>query len=56
MNAMQLDVYVQKIKQYRQRIEELEAEVKKFKLENDSLIDDLRDCKTKVAVLEESKA
>ena len=56
VNAMQLDVYVQKIKQYRQRIEELEAEVKKFKLENDSLIDDLRDCKTKVAVLEESKA
>ena len=43
-------------KQYRLRIEELEAELRKCKQESDSLIDDLRETKTKVAVLEESKA
>lgn len=53
---MQLDVYVQKIKEYRVKIAELEEELQRFKRENDSLIDDLRDSKTKVAVLEEGKA
>lgn len=53
---MQLDAYVVKIKEYRLRIEELEAELKKCKSENESLIDDLCDSKTKVAVLEESRA
>ena len=53
---MQLDVYVQKIKEYRVKIDELEDELRNFKQENDTLIDDLRDSKTKVAVLEENKA
>ena len=53
---MQLEAYVIKIREYRQRIEELEGELKKCKSENESLIDDLCDSKTKVAVLEESKA
>ena len=56
VNSMQLEVYVKKIKEYHIKIEQLEQELKKCKLENDSLIDDLRDSKTKVAVLEENKA
>ena len=56
VNSMQLEVYVQKIKEYRVKIEEMKGELKKCQSENDSLIDDLRDTKTKVAVLEESKA
>lgn len=56
VNAMQLEVYVLKIKEYRVKIEGLSNELKKYKQENESLIDDLRETKTKVAVLEESKA
>lgn len=53
---MQIDTYILKIKEYHVRIEDLEAELLKCKQENNSLIDDLRDTKTKVAVLAESKA
>ena len=53
---MQLDVYVHKIKEYREKIESLEKELEKCRSENDSLIFDLRESKTKVAVLEENKA
>lgn len=49
-------MYVLKIKEYRVKIEGLSNELKKYKQENESLIDDLRETKTKVAVLEESKA
>ena len=53
---MQLHAYVQKIKEYRDKIVNLEEEQRRCKQENESLIFDLRDSKTKVAVLEESKA
>lgn len=53
---MQLHAYVQKIKEYRVNIINLEEELRKCKQENESLIFDLRDSKTKVAVLEESRA
>ena len=53
---MQLEVYVEKIKEYRQRIESTQSELLKYKKENESLLDDLRETKTKVAVLEESRA
>lgn len=56
VNAMQLDVYVLKLKEYRATIDELEKVLQKCRSENESLIFDLRDCKTKVAVLEENKA
>ena len=56
VNAMQLDVYVQKIKEYRAIIEGLEKDLQKCRSENEDLIFDLRDSKTKVAVLEENKA
>ena len=55
-HSMQIDTYILKIKEYHVRIEDLEAELLKCKQENNSLIDDLRDTKTKVAVLAESKA
>lgn len=53
---MQLEVYVQKIREYRATIDAMEHELNKCKKENDCLIDDLRESKTRVAVLEESKA
>ena len=53
---MQLEVYVQKIKEYQQKIDDLEQELNKCQQETDCLIDDLLDSKTRVAVLEESKA
>ena len=53
---MQLHAYVQKIKEYRAKIINLEEELRRCKQENESLIFDLRDSKTKVAVLEENKA
>ena len=56
INSMQLEVYVQKIREYRATIDAMEHELNKFKKENDCLIDDLRESKTRVAVLEESKA
>ena len=45
-----------KIKEYRVTIVNLEEELRRCKQENETLIFDLRDSKTKVAVLEESKA
>ena len=53
---MQLHAYVQKLKEYRVTIVNLEEELRRCKQENESLIFDLRDSKTKVAVLEENKA
>lgn len=53
---MQLEVYVKKVKDYRAQLDQMEIELKKCKKENEILIDDLCDTKTKVAVLEENKA
>ena len=47
---------MQKLKEYRVTIVNLEEELRRCKQENESLIFDLRDSKTKVAVLEENKA
>ena len=55
-NQMQLEAYVQKLREYQQKMAEMEQELQKCKEENDCLIFDLRDSKTKVAVLEEKKA
>ena len=52
-NSIQLDNYVKKIKEYHLKIEQLEADLRQCKSENESLIDDLCESKTKVAVLEE---
>ena len=38
------------------RVEKLQEELSKCKTENESLIFDLRECKTKMAFLEEKKA
>ena len=56
VNSVHLEVYIQKIKEYRVMVERLQEELSQCKKENESLIDDLRDSKTKVAVLEEKKA
>lgn len=53
---MQLEAYVQKLREYRLKIDSLEQELTKCRQENESLIFDLRDSKTKVAILEEQKA
>ena len=47
---------MQKLKEYRVKIVNLEEDLRRCKQENESLIFDLRDSKTKVAVLEENKA
>ena len=53
---MQVEVYVQKLREYSCRISNLEEDLERCRRENENLIDDLRDSKTKVAVLEEGKA
>ena len=53
---MRLHAYLTKIKEYRVTIVNLEEELRRCKQENESLIFDLRDSKTKVAMLEEKKA
>ena len=55
-NQMQIEAYAQKNRELQHKIEEMELELQKFKQENEALIFDLRDSKTKVAVLEEKKA
>ena len=53
VNQMQLEAYVQKLKEYRIKIDSLQQELIKCQQENESLIFDLRDSKTRVAILEE---
>ena len=56
VNQMQLEAYLQKLKEYRIKLNSLQEELAKCRQENESLIFDLRDSKTKVAILEEQKA
>ena len=56
VNQMQLEAYVQKLKEYRIKVDSLQQELIKCQQENESLIFDLRDSKTRVAILEEQKA
>ena len=50
------NIYVNKIREYMDKIEKLQEELAKCKTENESLIFDLRECKTSLAFLEEKKA
>jgi len=55
-NAKRQNIYIKKIREYMTRIDKLQEELGKCKTENESLIFDLRECKTKMAFLEEKKA
>ena len=50
------NIYVNKIREYMDKIDKLQEELAKCKTENESLIFDLRECKTSLAFLEEKKA
>ena len=50
------NIYVKKIREYMEKIDKLQEELAKCKTENESLIFDLRECKTSLAFLEEKKA
>ena len=55
-NTKRQNIYIKKIREYMNRIDKLQDELGKCKTENESLIFDLRECKTKMAFLEEKKA
>ena len=55
-NKKRENIYIKKIREYMNRIDKLQEELSKCKTENESLIFDLRECKTKMAFLEEKKA
>ena len=55
-NTKRQNIYIKKIREYMNRIDKLQEELGKCKTENESLIFDLRECKTKMAFLEEKKA
>ena len=55
-NSNRQNIYVRKIREYMDKIDKLQGELSKCKTENESLIFDLRECKTKMAFLEEKKA
>ena len=50
------NIYVKKIREYKEKIDKLQEDLTKCKTENESLIFDLRECKTSLAFLEEKKA
>ena len=50
------NIYAIKIREYMDKIDKLQEELAKCKTENESLIFDLRECKTSLAFLEEKKA
>ena len=50
------NIYVRTIREYMDKIDRLQEELGKCKTENESLIFDLRECKTKMSFLEEKKA
>ena len=55
-NPSKQNIYVRKIREYMEKIDKLQEELRKCRTENESLIFDLRECKTKMAFLEEKKA
>lgn len=55
-NKKRENIYIKKIREYMSKIDKLQEELSKCKTENESLIFDLRECKTKMAFLEEKKA
>ena len=55
-HAMAIDAYVLKLKEYRLRIDELEAELQRCRQDSDSLVYELKDTQTQVIMLQESKA
>ena len=55
VTAMQNEVYLKKIREYRVKVEKLEQVVQSNRKENDLLVKELADAKTKIAVLEEHK-
>lgn len=55
-NQSRQNIYGQKIREYKEKIEKLQDELSKCRTENESLIFDLRECKTNMAFLEEKKA
>ena len=56
VNNKQLDVYMKKLRENRIKVERLEQRLLGSKQENDALVEELKACKTKIAVLEEHKA